>query len=105
MKVSCQSLGLNVTVDKASVEQHLSENVKGTLVDYDDMALGSVSDIDKIRKIYKLSSKDNGKARRRKDGTLEGALTSSASTNQSGDHQVNELEMQILGLMAIRGYA
>lgn len=106
VRISCPPLGLNNSADATSVESHLRENVHGDFADFDDKALSGIVDTQKVKKIYKLGlSNEGGKARRRKDGSIEGKAGSGNSEGESDPSEKKELEIQILGLMAIRGYA
>ncbi|KAL4925573.1 EKC/KEOPS complex subunit CGI121/TPRKB [Aspergillus undulatus] len=71
-----------------SVAVHLAQNVEGTAVPFDDEALSEVSDIAKIKKAYKL-------------GSLPSAPSGQANgTNDKGKRQ---LELSVLGAIALRG--
>lgn len=72
-------------VTAEAVQKHLHEQVKGEEVALDDEQIRQLSDIGRIRKIYKLSSILNAS----KQTTVDPV----------------ELETQILGLMALRGAA
>ena len=72
-----------------SVSQHLSENIKGKECVFDDATFQTMVDVDRIKKVYKLGSVTSGKVDR---------TVTSSSTNLTAS-----LEIQILGLIALRG--
>ena len=92
------------------MSQHLSTSIKGTLVEFSDANLANTADIAKIKKLYKLGGigddGDKGK-RRRKDGSEEGShLSDGLNDKEKGggaERERKELEVAILGLMALRG--
>ena len=60
--------------------------------------------MEKIRRVYKLGGGEGKGGRKRKDGSLEG----SGSKGEDGEREGNErerkeLEVAVLGLMALRG--
>lgn len=69
-----------------------------------------MADVGKIRKLYKLSGAgeaDTKGKRRRKDGSEEGSGGVDGSkvrnTGNDADRERKELEVAVLGLMALRG--
>ena len=92
------------------MSQHLSASIKGTLVQFSDANLANTADIAKIRKLYKLGGggdDGNQRKRRRKDGSEEGNdLIDGVGDRDKGggaERERKELEVAILGLMALRG--
>ncbi|KAJ5903193.1 hypothetical protein N7504_005576 [Penicillium tannophilum] len=71
-----------------SVATHLEASIKGTSVTFDDQSLSEISDIAKIKKVYKL-----------------GALPTPGAKQASGtpDDAKRRLEMSIVGAIALRG--
>ncbi|KAJ6092633.1 hypothetical protein N7486_007922 [Penicillium sp. IBT 16267x] len=71
-----------------SVATHLETSIKGTSVTFDDQILSEISDIAKIKKVYKL-----------------GALPTPGVKQASGtpDDANRRLELSILGAIALRG--
>ncbi|KAL4935159.1 hypothetical protein BDV06DRAFT_135620 [Aspergillus oleicola] len=71
-----------------SVAAHLAQNVEGTPVAFDDESLSGISDVAKIKKAYKL-----------------GALPSApgGQTNGTIDKGKRQLELSVLGAIALRG--
>ena len=67
------------------VEQHLKANVEGEQIEFDEENLTQVVDIAKVRKAYKLGAPPKNKY--------------SAESKQD----LKEMELIILGMMALRG--
>lgn len=80
-------LATSKTVTADGVAQHLSQSIKGNWVPFEDRVLAQTTDIAKIRKIYKF----------------EPPSKSRPSGQEPVDHERKELEVIILGLMALRG--
>ncbi|KAL9074911.1 MAG: hypothetical protein Q9161_002050 [Pseudevernia consocians] len=103
-------LSTSPDITAATVSEHLATTVKGTAADFSDAALAKVGDVAKIRKLYKLSgvgeAGPKGK-RRRKDGSEEGSGgiggSKAGDTGADANRERKELEVAILGLMALRG--
>ncbi|EXJ61585.1 hypothetical protein A1O7_02013 [Cladophialophora yegresii CBS 114405] len=76
-----------------SVSQHLSANIKGQECAFSDAIFGKVADVERIRKVYKLRA-----------ATSPGRSTANANGDYgSSSNGSEDLEVQILGLMALRG--
>ncbi|RDW57571.1 EKC/KEOPS complex subunit CGI121/TPRKB [Aspergillus mulundensis] len=71
-----------------SVAAHLAQNVQGTLLPFDDEALAGISDVAKIKRAYKL-------------GSLPSACSKQA--NGAPDEGKRQLELSVLGAIALRG--
>ncbi|OAL35371.1 hypothetical protein AYO20_05422 [Fonsecaea nubica] len=81
-----------------SVTQHLTTHIQGKPSPFDDAGFRKVADIDTIRKVYKLNSTVPGG---RRPGN---SISSGSGAKDSGSVDVTKnLEVQILGLMALRG--
>ncbi|EXJ87348.1 hypothetical protein A1O3_04307 [Capronia epimyces CBS 606.96] len=80
-----------------SVGRHLSTHVQGQESPFDDATFRATADLDRIRKVYKISSLAP-KATGRKPST-----TSNGIPNGENMDATKNLEVQILGLMALRG--
>ena len=101
------------SITASTVSEHLATSVKGTAVKFSDATLAAMADVGKIRKLYKLSGVVVGEAdpkgkRRRKDGREEGSGGcfdggKAGDTGKDVDGERKELEVSILGLMALRG--
>lgn len=87
----------SASVTAESVERHLEANVKGERIEFDDEGLAGMSDLGRIRKIYKLNAPDGGGKGKKKGGEVNGV---------NGDEERDEraeMESVVLGLMALRG--
>ncbi|KAG9790355.1 hypothetical protein KCU88_g1239, partial [Aureobasidium melanogenum] len=90
-----------------SVSQHLSTHIQGNEVPLDDATFQQTADFDRIRKVYKLST--TLAPRTKKSGPVpkvDGAVNGDAALTNGDKANFNEtrnLEVQILGLMALRG--
>jgi len=81
-----------------SIQAHLSESIKGTQVPFEDDVLAKMTDLARVRKIYKLN--DAGGVKGGKKALANG------SSNNGAVREVDmqkELEVWILGAMALRG--
>lgn len=72
-----------------SIARHLESTIEGTWTVFNDESLAEISDIPKISKIYKLQDSTNR--------GLKGEV------GEVGEVDKSELELAILGLMALRG--
>lgn len=98
-------LSTDPSITHESVAEHLARSIQGTAVEFNDEALAGTTDVAKIRKVYKLPGvgEQGAKAkRRRKDGTEEGS-GEVVGTGKGPEWERRELEVAILGLMALRG--
>ncbi|KAL6714102.1 hypothetical protein ACLMJK_008596 [Lecanora helva] len=87
--------------EREEVEGFLGERVEGVGVEWCEESLGKVRDVGRIRKLYKLPEQGGkGKARRKK-GVEKSGGDGTAGTDPEGE--MRELEVAILGLMALRG--
>ncbi|KAL9103732.1 MAG: hypothetical protein Q9163_001236, partial [Psora crenata] len=93
--------------------------VEGTLVEFDGEGVGRAGDVERVKEIYKLGGSGGNvgsKGRRsRKDGSWEGEGGSwgglkgmsqgivGAEKEERREQERKEVEMQVLGLMALRG--
>jgi len=77
---------------KDSVEKHLNEVVDGTAIAFNDEWLSSICDLDKVRKNYKIAKPQAARGTR--------AVNGDAS---EGHDEKGEVEVQVLGVMALRG--
>ncbi|KAF6237368.1 hypothetical protein HO173_004258 [Letharia columbiana] len=103
-------LTTNPSITASTVSEHLTASVNGTPVEFSDATLAKMADVGKIRKLYKLSGvgeADSKGKRRRKDGSEEGSGgvdgVKAGSTGYGAERERKELEVAILGLMALRG--
>ncbi len=84
--------GGSESINKENVEAHLNEAVEGTSTAFTDDWLRGVCNLDKARKNYKIT----------KPQPVKGAKTMNGNVNAAID-EINEVEIQVLGLMALRG--
>lgn len=80
------------SLSKGSVESHLNEAVDGMGIDFSDSWFEDVCNLDKVRKNYKIA----------KPQPVKGAKTVNGDRNETRDER-SEIEVQVLGLMALRG--
>jgi EKC/KEOPS complex subunit CGI121/TPRKB len=73
-----------------SVAAHLESSVEGTSVPFDDLTLSEISDINKIKKLYKL-------------GALPSPATKADASQPYADDARRRLERSMLGAIALRG--
>jgi len=74
-----------------SVVEHLGKFIEATPLPFDDETLATLSNISKIRKVYKLSP------------ALAVAATTSSCIGEAGGGEKKGLEACVLGAMALRG--
>jgi EKC/KEOPS complex subunit CGI121/TPRKB len=73
-----------------SVAAQLESSVEGTSVPFDDMTLSEISDITKIKKLYKL-------------GALPSPAAKPDASQPHQDEARRRLELSMLGAIALRG--
>ena len=87
------------TVTNSSVSQHLSGAIKGTTIGFDDNNISKFTDMSKVKKTYKINDGKNiVQPRNNKGNPIVG--------NSKGEEQskgAQELEVIVLGMMALRG--
>ncbi|KAL8811673.1 MAG: hypothetical protein Q9200_001609 [Gallowayella weberi] len=94
--------------DAASIRKHLSDNIEGTPVPFTDLEIAKVTDIVKVRKTYKLTNSTKGNSRAngkgRKEEQRQNEVVGFVNDNPGKeDAERKELEIMVLGLMALRG--
>ncbi|KAI9859560.1 MAG: hypothetical protein M1824_003726 [Vezdaea acicularis] len=82
------------SITHESVQEHLSSVVEGTPVDFADSILQETADFARIKKVYKLINRAHGK-KKEAAGDLQ--------VVQAPGNDVKDLEIAILGAMALRG--
>lgn len=88
------STSRNGEISRDSVQAHLQGAVKGRLVPFDDDDFFvQVCDLDKVRKTYKLGGKSNRNLKKMVNG----------DAGNTALNEQEEIEVQVLGLMALRG--
>jgi len=103
-------LSTSSSITSSSVSEHLAASVIGTLVEFSDQTLAPLTDVAKVRKLYKLGGvgEDSSKGKRwRKDGSEEGSRGHDGVERKYAEKDIGrerkELEVAVLGLMALRG--
>lgn len=81
---------MEITQD--SVTRHLSENIDGQEVAFENGSFWNICDTSRIKKIYKIPSTPARKTDKQVNGEVENSID-----------QTKNLEVQILGTMALRG--
>lgn len=84
---------------REGVQQHLSSSVEGKPIDFSDQTLAQMTDLARVRKIYKLSTPAVAKGRQSVRGNAAVLNGDSAAL----DLDRKEIEVNVLGLMALRG--
>lgn len=85
----------DVTAD--TVSRHLNDVIEGTLSPFNDGELRGITDIGKLRKNYKLKVPSKSNSQR--------SISEKEDTDnvENDEFERQELEVSILGLMALRG--
>lgn len=84
------SVSPEITHDSVAV--HLKGSIEGTLELFNDQTLSEISDVAKIKKVYKLGALPS-----------PGAKTNSSQVNGASDNDVKrQLELSLLGAIALR---
>lgn len=91
-KLIVVKVGDGDSVTKESVEEHLTGAIEGTKVEFADEWLAQACDLEKVRKTYKIVKPQQAKGTRVVNGYAEKPRDARA-----------EMEVQVLGLMALRG--
>lgn len=89
-------LSTSSTITHDSVKEHLTSNFKGETIDFCDESLAQKADLTRVRKIYKLNQPAQAVNKKQ-----QGAI--GEVTEVKADAALRELEISILGLMALRG--
>lgn len=84
-----------------SVSEHLTASIQGTPVDFSDETLASMSDLSKITKAYKISG--SGPAGGKSAKKSKDQIGSVSADDMTAGRESKELEVAILGAMALRG--
>ena len=85
-------LSTSAEITHEIVQQHLRIAVEGTAVKFSDSALSIMTDMARVRKIYKLNTPIRATSKREKGKSVV-----------SEQAERKELEVIVLGLMALRG--
>jgi len=94
--------------DLPNPSAHLGASVEGTRVGLTGATLSEITDLSKIRKVYKLDSSSGqtaGGSKKSKGGRASGTASTEKRTN--GIHKqtdaLKEIEAVIIGIMALKG--
>ncbi|KAK6387010.1 hypothetical protein LTS17_000275 [Exophiala oligosperma] len=92
-------------VTQATVAQHLSTHVKGEEIPFDDVTLRGLSDVERIRKVYKISlpPPHSSSGKNHKGGRDDVVTNGDKVTILDSTTFSSNLVRQVLGLMALRG--
>ncbi|KAI9781308.1 MAG: hypothetical protein M1839_006101 [Geoglossum umbratile] len=88
-------VSVSPSITHESVAQHLGLVVKGTLVEFSNKVLDEMTDLARVRKIYKLNTGQNVPPGRGDAG--------GSGVNGAGHSERKELEIAVIGAMALRG--
>ncbi|KAL9025760.1 MAG: hypothetical protein Q9196_005474 [Gyalolechia fulgens] len=96
------------SVNVATIEQHLSESIQGNPLPFEEANITKFTDVAKVRKIYKLTdagrvhNKSTGKGGKRDtEGNEDARMREYGGEMERVERK--ELEIMVLGLMALRG--
>jgi EKC/KEOPS complex subunit CGI121/TPRKB len=90
IKVSTPSSSYTAT----SIQEHLTANIEGEQIAFTDEELRQITDLARVKKIYKLNAGGGGG----KKGHVNGNIASGVKVDEE-----KELEVWVLGSMALRG--
>ncbi len=85
-------LSTSPEITHEDVQQHLKSAIEGTAVEFSDTVLSKMTDMLRVRKIYKVNAQAQTGGKKAKSN---GAVSEEA--------EKKELEAVVLGLMALRG--
>lgn len=94
IKVSTPASRITVS----EIQSHLTSSIEGEQVPFEDSVLQEMTDIARVKKIYKLNSSGGGG---KKNGQVNGV--EGLSINGVKEDERKELEVLVLGVMALRG--
>ncbi|CAD6442323.1 16432d8d-74f0-4f90-84b9-cf01ec903180 [Sclerotinia trifoliorum] len=77
----------------SQISEHLSSSIEGEAVPFEDGTLSKMTDIARVKKLYKLNASGGG-------GGKKGAVNGVSEKIQD---ERKELEIMVLGAMALRG--
>jgi EKC/KEOPS complex subunit CGI121/TPRKB len=84
------------------VQSHLTSSIEGEQVPFEDSVLQEMTDVARVKKIYKLNSSGGGGGE--KKGQVNGAENEVPNGTGSEVDQRKDLEILVLGCMALRGF-
>jgi EKC/KEOPS complex subunit CGI121/TPRKB len=90
----------------SEVQAHLTSSIEGEQVPFEDSVLAKMTDVPRVKKIYKLNSSGGGGGGAKRNGQVDGGRMEGLSINGMGmrtEDERKELENLVLGAMALRG--
>jgi EKC/KEOPS complex subunit CGI121/TPRKB len=90
----------------SEVQAHLTSSIEGEQVPFEDSVLAKMTDVPRVKKIYKLNSSGGGGGGAKRNGQVDGGRMEGLSVNGMGmrtEDERKELENLVLGAMALRG--
>ncbi|KAI9821134.1 MAG: hypothetical protein M1827_003868 [Pycnora praestabilis] len=93
------------SITHESIQQHLQSTIEGSELRFSDETLNAKTDLARVRKIYKLHAPSNSGAG---GGKGKGGVTGQMNGiegHKSAEEERKELEVAVLGLIALRGAA
>ncbi|KAL9613127.1 MAG: hypothetical protein Q9167_002292 [Letrouitia subvulpina] len=94
-------ISTNPSITHSSVSSHLSSCIEGTSIPFRDSNIRTLTDLDKVKKIYKLAGA--AKSTSGKSTTKGMADKVNQELDKDDEGQWQELEAIILGSMALKG--
>ena len=88
-------VSINPSVTHDSVAKHLSNVIEGTPAEFSDDVLAGMTDLSRVRKVYKLNT--TGPPKKREDTHVNGI-------DKAEMDERKEMIMSIIGAMALRGW-
>ena len=85
-------------ITRESVQQHLSAVVEGTPVEFSDHVLRAMTDLARVKKAYKLNSVAGSGS-----GSGKGGKAAPADVQEAAADDFKQIEVAMLGAMALRG--
>lgn len=92
-------VSLTPSITHDSVHEHLSSIIQGTMMEFSDDSLASLTDLARVRKIYKLGDLAATKG----GGSLGKKNVSTTKTGDEERLEISGIEGAVLGAMALRG--
>ncbi|CAF9918596.1 MAG: hypothetical protein HETSPECPRED_003809 [Heterodermia speciosa] len=88
-------ISTNPSITASSISQHLSATIEGTAIEFSKDNISKFTDIKKVKKIYKIGNKTDVQERKNR-GSEKGTVVGELDDKK-------EMEVVILGMMALRG--
>jgi EKC/KEOPS complex subunit CGI121/TPRKB len=85
----------------SEIQSHLTSSIEGEQVPFEDSILQEMTDVARIKKIYKLNSGGGGGGK--KNGQVNVTAIEGVSINGTKENERKELGVLVLGAMALRG--